>query len=211
MAQKALHNNAYKISNDNEMNTLIECLYNNSCIDHVEYKDKNYYEGVAYDDDVPEHKLWNDETCKGDICEWECFEPYRVLYPDDIKYIMRINNHIVVDEELGYDNLDFVEEIVNQHNDVGCKIILCGYDSIVFKNLSGINSDHRGETKCFIELPLHDEYKIDLPCDLETFAEAIHKIKSHKWDYWYELFGACVKFEEIDNILYVDLTFDHGS
>jgi hypothetical protein len=86
-------------------------------------------------------------------------------------------------------------------------------DQIMFKNIRGINYDKRG-TRDNILLPYHEKYTIDCPFTLDEFLTGYHKIKSHKFDYWYELYGKCkLKFEKINDLetLVIECDFDHGS
>ncbi len=76
-------------------------------------------------------------------------------------------------------------------------------------NTSGFNDDHRGSDHCELKLPFVDNIVLEDPT-LYDFVSALYKLKSHKFDKWYELYTNC-KVTEIDNGYRIDLEFDHGS
>ncbi len=82
-----------------------------------------------------------------------------------------------------------------------------------FNNLSGVNDDHRGSDHCKLDLEFHDCY--DLKSNTwKDFIDAYYRIKSHKFDSWYELF--CYfrrKIQHSDRMtqLTYNFEFDHGS
>ena len=145
----------------------------------------------------------------------------------DIEY--HFNNSLDVEE--GYLNDCIIEKYHSDQSDITKKdvfkillktlnklnsgaffdIDLC--DQIMFKNIRGVNYDKRG-TRDNILLPYHEKYTIDCPFTLNDFLTGYHKIKSHKFDYWYELFCNCnFKFDKINdlNTLIIECDFDHGS
>jgi hypothetical protein len=96
---------------------------------------------------------------------------------------------------------------------INSTIEFIGYDEIVLKNKRGINHDTRG-TRDNIKLPYHESYVINNPMTLEELFVGYHKIKSHKFDYWYELFiNIEIKFNKINDVdtLAIYCDFDHGS
>ena len=214
MAVKALHP-TFKLQTENDVNCLIKSLYESSDIDHITYQGKKYYETSNswggrsdcegrsdYDPDV-ECDGYNSEECI-----YNEIDRIEVENEDDVKYVMRMSEYLT--DECIYDEINNDNDIFRQIFDYSYKVILSGYESIIFENIRGINEDHRGSTHCKIDIPYHADYTIDLPCDLETFADAIYKVKSHKWDNWYELYSSCT-IDVDDNLLHVYLDFDHGS
>ncbi len=79
-------------------------------------------------------------------------------------------------------------------------------------NSCGFNEDHRGSDHTMIKLDFHDDYELPDMCSLEEFANACYRLKSHKFDYWYELFCGCsVTRDEDNNTVTITISFDHGS
>lgn len=78
------------------------------------------------------------------------------------------------------------------------------------QNSHGINTDHRGSDHTKIILDFHDEFELENNCTLYKFADACYRVKSHKFDYWYELYGA-VSIKSTKSEFKIDLGFDHGS
>jgi hypothetical protein len=61
-----------------------------------------------------------------------------------------------------------------------------------------------------IELPFVSNIKLSKEFTVEEMITATYNLKSHKFDYWYELF--CDTKIKIDNDkINVCLSFDHGS
>ena len=78
------------------------------------------------------------------------------------------------------------------------------------QNVNGFNKDHRGLDHMIIELPFESKIKLGKEFTLEEIITTIYNLKSHKFDYWYELF--CDTKIKIDNDrIDVCLSFDHGS
>ena len=85
------------------------------------------------------------------------------------------------------------------------------YDlDFVIINDRGINEDHRGSDHTRIILDFHDNYVVKKNCTLHKFADACYRVKSHKFDYWYELYG-WIKIKKSHAFLNIHLDFDHGS
>jgi hypothetical protein len=91
--------------------------------------------------------------------------------------------------------------------------ILCQFKEITVINVSGVNVDHRGSDHTEILLPAEYSWTIKKPCiTVQDLAEAFFRVKSHKFDSWYELYMQDylqVKLE--DGVLTLTARFDHGS
>ncbi len=79
-------------------------------------------------------------------------------------------------------------------------------------NVAGLNHDSRGRTKAdkwfdyYGRVTLEDANGVNLA----KLTEALYKIKSHKFDFWYELCGSCTIYENVGDVR-LDVDFDHGS
>jgi len=79
-------------------------------------------------------------------------------------------------------------------------------------NELGINDDHRGSDHMIIKLPFEQNIKLSNEFTLEEFIIASINLKSHKFDYWYELYcGTNYKINDSGDEIYINLDFDHGS
>lgn len=81
---------------------------------------------------------------------------------------------------------------------------------IIISNKSGFNHDYRGLSHTLIELPFLTEINLGKKFTLEDLIIANSNLKSHKFDYWYELYIDCL-CENKNNSVRVQLKFDHGS
>jgi len=87
--------------------------------------------------------------------------------------------------------------------------LICGKEIHLY-NHCGENEDHRGSDHTKIILDFHDHYILNSNCSLQQFADACYRVKSHKFDYWYELYSDAQIMEQTDTY-YIDISFDHGS
>lgn len=88
---------------------------------------------------------------------------------------------------------------------------ISGYD-IVIKNKCGFNDDHRGLNHTLIELPFLTKINLGKKFTLKDLIISNSNLKSHKFDYWYELYTGCkVKKNIKSNAVSIELKFDHGS
>ena len=80
-------------------------------------------------------------------------------------------------------------------------------------NTSGFNDDHRGSDHCRIQLPFEPTVLLRAPFTLAELLQATFRLKSHKFDFWYELFiSASVQARPGKRTsMHVRMKFDHGS
>lgn len=83
-------------------------------------------------------------------------------------------------------------------------------------NLSGINQDIRGIRDVDWKLYFWNKYKFTIHDDIESVSFedlviACYKIKSHKFDNWYELFININQLTYDDSKIEFGAVFDHGS
>ncbi len=101
---------------------------------------------------------------------------------------------------------DFYKFLKKHGNNI--KVFANQITNLEIQNEAGINYDHRGSTHCKLggDNLFEDTVEISLPCTIVQFAEALFRIKSHKWDYYYELYSSA---DYDDGTLLLD--FAHGS
>jgi hypothetical protein len=88
-------------------------------------------------------------------------------------------------------------------------VVACSKYKITLMNCSGINDDHRGSDHTKIILPFQEQYVLKNN-SLKELIKGLYKIKSHKFDKWYELFSTA-KVEFYSREIFIKLDFDHGS
>ena len=66
-------------------------------------------------------------------------------------------------------------------------VILKGFNSIYIHNSFGVNEDHRGSDHCEVKLPQETKVRFRNSVSLYDFIIGFIRIKSHKFDTWYEL------------------------
>ena len=106
-------------------------------------------------------------------------------------------------------NLDnyFTENMTDDLNNV---VFISKY-KLKLINSCGFNDDERGSDHLKIKLDFHSEYVLNKNFTLYDLAIACYKIKSHKFDNWYEIFLKCSKVNLIKDELVLNLDFEHGS
>ncbi len=194
---------------------LIDYVYQTTEIKLIIYNNKKYYprSNTWFDGPEKRHKYDPDIECGG----YEDCEVSPTIWPkknEEIDYVIthRPKNYFL-SEELEEDKKTKTRflKLVKTIKKVGINnIVLVGYDSIAFMNDVGVNEDHRGSDHCQVSTRFHDTYTVESPIRLMDFVKALYKIKSHKWDYHYELFCRC-NTKKVDNNLTINMIFDHGS
>jgi hypothetical protein len=81
---------------------------------------------------------------------------------------------------------------------------------IKLANKNCFNYDHRGLDHCVIELPFLTEINLGKEFTLEDLIISNTNLKSHKFDYWYELYYGTLCANNGD-FIEITLNFDHGS
>ena len=177
--------------------------------DHVIYNGSHYYEksNQWQNTDVDNRPLHDeDEDCE--LYMERIFNCGAKIFPnadDVVKYVFKMDPENY--EDGSFVNVDFVNKISGINPK---KILLVGYKKLIIRNPHGINYDHRGSTHCNIYLKMHDEITTKKVISLYRLCNYFYKIKSHKWDKWYELYCR-VKTSNVNGVITVDTIFDHGS
>jgi hypothetical protein len=84
---------------------------------------------------------------------------------------------------------------------------------IIINNRSGFNDDHRGADHTKILLGFLPKVKLIPNNNIIRFKDFImvcFDMKSHKFDFWYELYGGVVN-TKTDKCINITVEFDHGS
>jgi hypothetical protein len=222
-------------STDKFWTNLFRSIYNSYEIEYVEdkKKNKNYINGsnLWYSTEKLTKKLSknnieienNDHEC---VSYWDCSCSglnKKKVDKNNIKYIFSgkfvFENEDEEEEEEDDDVLkNIYKEVYNILNLIQNKCETNSIDNIklvfdkpiTIKNIAGFNEDHRGSDHMIIKLPFIDEIKLSNEITLQELITVAHNIKSHKFDYWYELFSNCTYSKNEDGIL-IEVDFDHGS
>ena len=117
-----------------------------------------------------------------------------------------INNNIDCENKISSDLIEHIDN--SRHKTI--KDLKLNFDKIKLVNSNGMNNDERGNNTFETQLDFYDIYILKNPITLLDFIDALYRIKSHKNDYWYELYcGVTVK--AYDSWLRLTFKFDHGS
>lgn len=200
------------LNNSNKLEDVITYLYETSRIDFILFKNKKYYEiinkwgGTA--------SIMNDKGksmyCEGsEHCDIKCnFFPNN---PDEVKYVLEMhhNTNMYIYK---IQNINLIRKIKNYDWD---KVLFCDYKFnktyVNLNNKSGYNSDHRGSTHCEVYLKFYDTIRLNIPFTLHELADKLIRIKSHKWNYWYEFYMKSeLDYKNLD-MIDINVFFDHGS
>jgi hypothetical protein len=216
--------------NKPQYTSLIRTLYTATRIDHFVYENKKYRECSnqwSDEDDTPREPYDPDQECTAYMNDGEegeesedddiCYFKPSVFPVYDGSVIYKINFHI----DTLKDYLNDIEsptiknvfkniiEFIQSGNKL-TDINFTGYNSIVLKNICGINPDHRGSTHCNLAVNYEETYQLT-KLNLNQLIVGMYRIKSHKFDYNYEMFISCSKKIEPNNRLVIEFDFDHGS
>lgn len=187
---------------ENNLNTLIKYTYDRYKLDHNKLIEQyGEREGLGtYDFEVDDYDdSWDTE-----------FQPYELNdgEEDDIYPILDSEENYIDDPEY---NLDLVEQMDHFLEDHGPDdLVFANYNTMIMKNLNGVNSDARGVRAIDWKLTYYGTRYMYGNITYWEFIDHLFKCKSHKFDFWYELYCG-VEVEVEDKILKLSLGFDHGS
>ena len=218
---------------------LVETIYKSYPILYVIYKNKNYINGqtLSYHGNNLRTRLENEGikfAHKNHFYEEYLYDEYIYgIKSNEIKYIFEGKfkfNELIFDEYFDYDYECEDEDYNNKYNilkssakdilllieETNKKISIYNIKFVLDKcinlqNIGGIYDEcNRGSDNMVISLPFETNIKLQKEFTLEEMITALYNLKTHKFDYWYELFsGATVKVSntEID----LDIILGHGS
>ena len=214
--------------NGNVFSDLYLLTMEQTYIESVEYQGKKYYEtssswggsqGEKEGESYTRPEYDHDVECEGYIDYGDVLEHLRTLYdvivpdtPKDIKYHLSVDitelRGVFYDDE-DDNNIDLLNEMTKYSPE---NIVLTGFETVTLVNESGINDDHRGSTHCRLFLPYEGDIELKLPITLLQYMDACYRIKSHKWDKWYELYhNISVETAYLSNDIRIVVSFNHGS
>lgn len=139
------------------------------------------------------------------------------MHPVSMK-VSYFNNDTEIDIEWDeYDEYDANQlakekEWYDTHNQWD-SIVIEDVKRVVAINLRGSNTDSR----CGGPDIDTEEFVLEKRCKtgnltLYEFVEIVYRLKSSKYDYWYELYcGLTTHYDEMSKTLYMNVRFDHGS
>lgn len=183
------------LSREPVADTIFKTIAQSSSLLHVEYHNKKYYE-IQCNKDV-------DEVNE---CSFKC--KYIPKNNNNVKYIVDVDfDHVDDSEEEDDDRANLIKKMKEYGKD---NIVLRGFDNLYIVCVSGFNIDHRGSTHCAVNLIQHDSLTYSKRITIMDATIAYYKVKSHKWDEWYELF-CDAKISRRGKDLTISLEFDHGS
>lgn len=178
---------------NNFLDVLIRYVYDTTEITTVEYDGETYYNdknnGYDFYTQKNDNIKYNIEYYS-DLCQPDYYEPHDQPQHDLYHYIA--------------DNVKDPDKTIIR--------LSSSIKTICLNNTSGYNYDPRGGDRVAIPLDFHDYYEVKNNCLLSAFFAACYRIKSHKFDFWYELYCGVDKTDiKKDGKLMVNITFDHGS
>jgi hypothetical protein len=193
-----------EVSTKKEINELIKFIYASVTIKNVyifENEEKKIYCNRL-------NKWHGDETSE------KCNGYEKCDFNDQITTSEHIQYSFSYSPKLGTLML-FDENAKNilKNNDLNEIYLKCS-KPIIFYNYNGFNKDHRGSDHTKLLLDFHSIYKLnpnDNTISLKKFADACFRIKSHKFDFWYELYYDVKNVKHTDDEIIINLAFDHGS
>lgn len=203
------------VPNDNEENIkefftdLLKLVYQSYQISYVKHNKKNYFNCTnMWCGGKPKNTIkycHKDHKCDG---YWDCIlkKSNIIVNNDKLKYFFEMGSEF--DGETIH---PLVKQILDHLESGNNDITLKSNQSIKLINNHGINNDHRGSDHTLIELPFYSNVELGNTFEFDEFVKASFEIKSHKFDFWYELYCGVNKIQMSDNSIYVHTNFDHGS
>jgi hypothetical protein len=189
------------IKEDYAWSTLIELCLNISRVEHVEYEDEIYYS--LHEDQVDSD----------------------VLSPEEKKLVCReYMNHCNLEQKNNIDRrkLKYIigyyyafDVVMDNYAHITDPNIQLSKEMLVYKGKIRLeyfkhrNDDHRGSDHTAIELPMEGSISLTDPT-IADITDAIYRLKSCKFNKWYELLCECHVKDEGDCKV-ITMTTDYGS
>lgn len=194
-----------------EFDFLIKFIYNNFVLDYMkmENENKELITGDEYDfEDSDGYKNYGEYYFSPGNKKIKYHYKINETMKDD--FIDREDTHLCI-EKFSRELKDYLSDKKNNY-----KNLKFTYDSIEFNNINKINSDPRGVRRLdwYMKYSPYKKIGIDKNNTHITFPQVIdvlYYIKSHKFEYWYELYISCdVKIISPSGI-HICCSYDHGS
>lgn len=203
--------------------TLIKCIFKWSEIEHIESGGRKWYpfstsriQRKHIPEDILENKLYcdgsdsdehddcltNEDVLKSEVPE--LLKNSEVTNPNNWKYCLKWDN-------FDFDYKYFDDYLEDEINLIGITPNSIAYIGTIVLEYGWFNHDHRGSDHCLLPTTTDFINNVELTNPtLEDLAITLYRMKSHKWDYYYELFCDCEIEYEKDKLI-LKLGFDHGS
>ena len=127
-----------------------------------------------------------------------CFEP-------------KLTNEFDKTKELNVESKKIILDLSNNNHIIISEIKFISNFDIIITNKDGFNYDYRGLSHTLIELPFLTKINLGKEFTLEDLIISNSNLKSHKFDYWYELYTGCSSKIKNNNSVMIELKFNHGS
>lgn len=213
--EKRFHNMPTVLNLATDAKTICKFIYENFDILHFVYNGKIYEEY----ENTWENTLHEDAefSCVGYlqhdiVCNKQSeFKIVEVEDQSKIEYVMKYRGFSDSDE------VPNVQEYMNNMANMLDHLTIIYEENrkqaehIEIINTSGENQDHRGSTHTILDVQMENNLFLKLPCTIHQLAEKLFRIKSHKWDKWYELFSEVTAIFFDDSYATLEVDFDHGS
>ncbi len=217
---------------------LFDCLaryiYKLINIRFVEYKSKLYFQmSTNWHDGLPENitseetkLLAHEDSSCGGYWDYECkfaCEPMCKKKSLEFKYIYNYdecgaNEYFDQEEDLHVSVIaplkkihEFIFDSKSTPEIQISRIVFLMKKPLTITNTSGFNFDHRGSDHIPIDLPFEPSIKLEDKFSFKELVDSMYRIKSHKFDYWYELFCGVNKVTSNTQSIKIYVNFDHGS
>jgi hypothetical protein len=201
--------------NNKELTDFLSILYNATELDHFVNDGKKYKECTnSWDRGNTKNREPHDKDreCKGDSYD-DCTFRAKIRPIGNVIYKVNIKLSKLKSEDYAKLNEIFkdIRTVFKKDKSASINDIkLVGFDTIELKNTRGENDDHRGSTHCNLRVDYEDSYKLT-KLNLTQLIVGLYRIKSHKFDKWYELFSdARISVKNGSNLV-ISCGFDHGS
>ncbi len=206
-----------------QLTLFIDLLYKFSSVEKFIYKEQEYSEHTQRSD-TEEYVMVDDNNDNNDKIG-QCNNDHCKIFPqnqNEVNYVINfINNYepltsLTQDDYFASINDDKVKNvmrfILHEHkHGTSLKDIELDCFGCKFTNRTGFNYDRRGSTQCNLDVHYQDKYVLQR-MTLYEFLVGMYKIKSHKFDKWYEMFYKIQRKKlSNDNILHITFSFNHGS
>ncbi len=97
------------------------------------------------------------------------------------------------------------------HQDLS-KFTVLSKDKATLHNSRGFNIDERGSDDSTHLMDFHLEWPLSEIFTVLELAEGLFRLRSHKWEHWYELYSRCkYEYSSAHQGYVIKLIFDHGS
>jgi hypothetical protein len=185
---------------------LFKTIYKLTSLNHVTVEGNDYYNRANTWDSGNKD---DDEMCDGySECEFDSPEELdgAIIYHIDCDFEFINECKDFADDP---ENLAKMESVL-VHDSKAKLFDVPDGTVITLINRDGFNKDHRGSDHTAIALDFHESYDLE-ENNLESLVDALYRIKSHKFDKWYELYTGVSEINIQHNTVEIVVTFDHGS